>query len=307
MNGSLLEHANQLEGSSVHSMPTSTWLSFTIYVFDRAELIDWIMLVTLPSILRELGNPRWFFIRYSDERGIHLRLRIEVSNDDAALFASIVRERCTFPFFVTGCFKDQQWFLPAWAASPIASPSISDQPATEVEVVPYEPEVALYGKKGILAAEQFFFESSEVVLSVLQQLRHKQIRKSVALALMELCRRAFDPASDAGEFWNSYRDLWLQGMAAGAQWRSSFVGKAAMVSPDQLLCDGPMKGVVDRLEQAFAQAARAYASLEPGWLKNRSVVNQFVHLTNNRLGLAPLEESYLAQLLSTNAAVVLAP
>jgi thiopeptide-type bacteriocin biosynthesis protein len=60
------------------------WLYVKVYTGDQGAIFDDLILVTIPVLVQSLRPQRWFFIRYRDEHGVHLRIRLQVSLDEYA-------------------------------------------------------------------------------------------------------------------------------------------------------------------------------------------------------------------------------
>ena len=77
------------------------WIYFKVYLGQAVDKFDGLILETVPKILALERFERWFFLRYLDAHGVHLRLRFSFppgtprgSPDRSAPFASEGSRKC---------------------------------------------------------------------------------------------------------------------------------------------------------------------------------------------------------------------
>ncbi len=278
-------------------MTPRVWVYAKVYVHDRPEMLDWLVVSALPPVREQLGGARWFFLRYFDRTGVHLRVRFEVPATDAARVQEQLARALTVEYAAMdrAGFGGFGWFMPPLRPVPASG-------ATSTVVVPdvYLPEHDTYGVAEMSIAEDLFHRSSELVSAELaeRQAAGAGYAKHAVLGYMDAVREIFAPAADEAAFWTAYREHWLGSDPAVADaWRAPIVRQAERVAGTL----GGLPAPVRRTEAwrgALREAARRYAGAA-----GELAVRQFVHLTNNRLGITLIEESYLAQLLLAGKAV----
>lgn len=90
-----LIHNNRIVGLS-----DDGWLYLKLYGVDNR--IDEILSIDLLKLISELGNPCFFYIRYYDSKGLHIRLRIKFKDKDSCIarlnmvliWAEDLKKRC---------------------------------------------------------------------------------------------------------------------------------------------------------------------------------------------------------------------
>ena len=161
--------------------PADEWLYLRVYPgsMERLDELCRRELAAAVEVARRTARmDRWFFIRYIDSRGPHLRLRLRVRRQDRdALAAELARH-----------FAD-----------------------CHMETATYEPEYEKYGTGAeMLAAERNFEVSSESALDAWRD--ESKAREGVALAHMrDMVWRVFPDAHTRGQFLRNYARYWSQG------------------------------------------------------------------------------------------------
>lgn len=281
----------------------SEWLYLRIYPgrFENLDLL--IRAVVAPAARQRQHSPgveRWFFIRYLDARGPHLRLRYQVQAAAVAAWQQQLESLL-------------QQALPAVAAAtPAPARRLLPWPLPQAPVGPagyeldlYEPEYDKYGgEAGTAIAEKLFEASSELALAALAaEAGTGAGRAPLALTLMAAAAAAFVPVPDQAAFWDHYGWYWSGGdRGAAAGLRASFQAAArrraetvrqqcreiqALAAPEAWIA-----GYRQALEAAAAEVRAATLPVPPGEL-----CFHYVHMMNNRLGILPGEEAYLAELV----------
>lgn len=289
------------------SVDGSPWLYYKVYTAGGAAALEWLITHTLPEVVRCGAIDRWFFLRYRDRGGLHLRLRLHTST----AFAATLRE--TVEPLLKRALEEQPSAPPTRyrpTIPPLNAGAVArDKTVSRLESEEYEPEIDNFGVRGVSIAEHLFQASSEIVMRLLIDERAGRCsRKTLAPILMQDVLDAFPPAQGAPTFWERYARYWLgEDPAQIAAWQPLFMAKAEtlrsrglpVVVPDKQLPEAAVQHV--RTWRATLKVAtNAYASLdeEPARRHNGELAAHFVHLMNNRLGLLQLEEAYLATLLS---------
>jgi len=284
------------------------WLYYKLYLAEHHDRSDQALL-QLGAGLRQLpGCARWFFIRYVDLGGMHLRVRVlPRAGHEADLRAA-----------VTGLLERVAGELASYAGPDyvpmVTTPEMgrSDKRVlvgtggVRIESAVYEPEHEKYGARAEMPiAEQLFMASSQVALAILEdEAAGRYTRKTLVPHLMRAGLQCFDPAP-AARFWNHYALFWLGGASpAAADWHGKFMSKGAQLrghglevcGAEDALAPGARRQL-DAWRGALARARRAYLDQPQRSADIGVLCFNFVHMMNNRLGLASLEESYMATLL----------
>ncbi len=280
-------------------MMTRDWLHYALYPGVATRLEDVVCHVVAPAVARAKAvTPavRWFFLRYTDELGAHVRLRFGGPGP-----------------VVDGIYGEVDPLLRAGLAEVAASARKDGRTGAESSVAGcyhgiYEPELDKYGgPAGVELAEAVFQVSSEVTLAVLTNPDGGVVthRRAVALALMRQAVRvavgpAVDPAGVAA-FWQRHEWYWSGG-AAGAARRARYVQLAeerrarAVEQLDEVTRWPFLPGLLTTYHDALRGYAANLAASGVASTPTEAVLHH-VHLTNNRLGIPPAEEGLLARLL----------
>jgi thiopeptide-type bacteriocin biosynthesis protein len=280
----------------------ASWLYYKVYVGRIAAGLDYLITDTVPKLLVWGEIERWFFLRYCDEEGMHLRLRLKHRDNCSRLkgiFDQILDE-------ALGHLPR----IPAPLHRPVIVKPFERVPSRRsviriVESV-YEPEIEKFGSRGMVVAEQLFQLSSEIATSVLlNEATGASSRKTIVPILMAAVRSAFTPCFEPA-FWSSYSNYWLVGAGESVgQWQPRFRAKAAelrergvSVLVPELTLPAEIRAMVHRWRMGLVRAAAEFVALHessrPGPV---TLAFNFAHLMNNRLGILPLEEAYFATLL----------
>jgi thiopeptide-type bacteriocin biosynthesis protein len=236
----------------------------------------------LPVALAAVAPRRWFFVRYRDEIGLHVRLRLAVENARlAAASAQLERilERSTTSPLKLGGFEREN----------------------------YVPEVGKFGM-GIGIAEEVFHVSSEAALQVICEERQGVVsRKTVAPILMQCVADAYVNIEAQGKFWGRYAEYWLSFDHDGAaRWRALYLSKAeelaqtrASVMAASETLDVVTRQCIDVWSAALRESAQRFSAIRQGDERRRSeLAFHFIHLMNNRIGVLAIAEAYVATLLA---------
>ncbi len=285
------------------------WLFLKLYLGQAANKMDTFIVETIPKLVTLRGYDRWFFIRYLDDLGAHVRLRFRLPRDyqkDMDDFVAAVRSICD-----KGLVELAQY--PPTDYRPMVLP-----PGFDPEVVPdaivnivedtYEPEYDKFGGvRAMTIAEETFEASSEIALSVLKdESIGKYSRKTIAPCLMNIAIKEFEPHEETHLFWSEYSYFWLGGHTSTAEeWRKRFEIRYSQLQEQKIPIISPMTELAVEarkpLEQWLKQlriTTKAYNELESSSrVTGASLTFQFIHLMNNRLGISTFEEAYLATLL----------
>ncbi len=292
----------------------SDWLYFKLYLGGAVDRFDALIEHTLSRVLRDASFDCWFFLRYVDPTGVHLRLRLKPVAGETEPQRRRVEAICRqvlgeLPTLAVSSYRS---LVPTPRTTgldyPVVAPRRGVTTATRLAAEPYEPEWATYGgPTGMPIAERTFEVSSGIALAVLEEeIAGRCSRKSVAPGLMDTVRGTLIPRYNVARFWRDYSLYWLGGeSAAASDWRARFREKGrrlheaavpVVTPPDDLT--PRMRALVTGWQHRLADAKADYARLHRiGAIDLERLSLNFAHLMNNRLGLTVLEEAYLGALL----------
>lgn len=282
-----------------------TWLYYKLYVGKYYKQLDYLAMQATTDITKHEGVLNWFYIRYIDDGGIHLRFRIKVQAElektlDVS-FYKILHDFCS-------SLLEQ----PEPDYTPLVSLPESDNwddsfhALVVVKREQYEPEYDIYGKN-IEVAEELFGHSSEIAREVLllEQENPELSRKDIAPRLMFDAMQIFRPSDGDNAFLESFSNYWLAGSTELGNYKSTFEDKAfdlidagiAIVKPLDAYAS-PFQPLLTRWQQALKTCNDKYNKDKNfNAALNDRVLFYFVHLMNNRLGFTPLDEAYIAVIL----------
>ncbi len=279
--------ASLADGGEITPICGAPWTAFHLYAADGAGLPEVLLQVVLPAVgsfLADREIDSFFFIRYADEEGPHVRLRLRVPGGGGSAHAC--RRR-----------------LEALAGS-----------AARVAAHSFEPETERYGGEAALPwSLAFFAVSSANALAFEQQFGDRPRGRRLTLSLCVLLWQAWGLARSRSElcalldyyavgpqqhpeaaalaeagFHSGRADL--SGLLGGELERLLALGRGDPASPPALTSAA-----------AMALAARAFdACLDDLPAAARwSTLSSQMHMTANRLGLVNAEETYVTRLLGS--------
>lgn len=280
----------------VTGAPAGRWIA--VHVYYRTDQDDLLLRCVGPLAgrLRLAGDiDRFFFLRYW-QGGLHLRLRWHCRPDRA----DAVRDRVHHELRTYLARRpSRQPVDPAGHAAALQRLARLEGERAEAAIVPdnsvldatYEPELGKYGgAAGVAAAEQVFDHSSRAVLRGLQLCRSRpKARLGLGVRMMMLTLGAAGlPAGEAAGFLARYADFWSAYLPPGARrrWPELAAGYDAGGYPPAAL------GVDPELDRLAGEWAAAVAGAVAG--RDSQLLFNHLHTHNNRLGIAPAHESYLA-------------
>lgn len=299
-----------IAGHHGRAAETFEWAYYKLYVGASYEALDFVITDCIEEAIQRFGEHGWFFLRYLDEGGLHLRVRFRLEKTTLAetepkLFAalhdglSLLSQRLPNPYMPLLTFGGFTVNPPQQVLS------------ANCQRCDYEPEFDAYGgETGVAIAEQVFCASSVLARAILLKESAAELsRKNCALPLYIEAVNTFVPDRDVNGFLERYANFWLSGDATLAAHKGAFIDKAySMVDDgltivpsvseyDRLVADvtGQWKAVLISARDRYERQCPAYSKVLADTL-----AFHFVHLMNNRLGFNTVEESYLAILLSTS-------
>jgi thiopeptide-type bacteriocin biosynthesis protein len=273
--------------ATIHS--PEDWICFHIYP-PEFRLLDDVVQRVLPALLataREVGNlERWFFLRYVDRRGWHIRLRLKGGLEARKRWRQAV-----------GRLLDKVMSFEA----PV-------KPGYTVE--PYSPEYAKYGgPSGVVLAERLFDASSNFAIPVLTSVRHSETRRNaLALHLMNATIDSFGLNEKRRQqllrfylwYWSGQDALGAAQKRMDAESRAENEIAAIDSELSQIANDDKTRTIVDEYCRQVRRAIEDQRlSGERLAIPLSRLCSLCLHLANNRLGIVPADEAYLAALLLT--------
>ncbi|MDH6114340.1 thiopeptide-type bacteriocin biosynthesis protein [Kitasatospora sp. MAP12-15] len=266
---------------------------------DRLDLAVQTLLPELLPIVSGGGAHRWFFIRYTDWNGPHLRLRV---HGQRALLDHLQRE---LPSMAKSCAE-----IAAQPCEPHASlvpldASLFKGRHTGLDTALYEPELDKYGgPQGVDAAELLFTRSSELALKA-NTLAKTSDRAALTVLLMRASvavvqrMHGIRPGSpSSADYWERHLYWWT--CDAGTEAERLRDGLRQQAKEEQAILQGlerlsadtwTLSRVADWSAAVTAyleQAATTAVPRTPGHL----IFHQN-HMMANRLGILPREEALL--------------
>lgn len=282
------------------------WIYYKLYLGSKAECAD---AVLVDFCQRMMANPlleKWFYLRFLDEQGFHIRLRALAHEGQRGAAEQTLREDCL------KVLDQLHEFLPSTYQAMVSLPDYA-MPASPVsdarvffEADVYQRETDKYGsEEAVAVAEDLFHISSELAYHILDdEAQGHYSRKTLAPCLMHAAQQAF-PSPEFDDYWRQISLYWLGGESPAANdWRQRFLRKAeelkaggySIITPDDQL-PPQAQAVMTRWRAVLAQTAQRLAQLSSPVARADVLSLNFSHLMMNRLGIATLEESYLACLL----------
>jgi thiopeptide-type bacteriocin biosynthesis protein len=285
------------------------WLYFKLYPGRHVDRADALIAAAAQCVHAIDPTLPWFYLRYFDATGFHLRLRVRPEPADRDAVAARLQQALQavldgLPDMAPNLH--QPMVLPRGAkGDPLGALAQGKAPSLALD--DYEPEYDKYGgARGTPLAEVLFADSSRIALALLADERAGLYdRKQLAPWLMQICFDVFKPAT-ARRYFRQYSQFWLGGDTPAAEdWRDRFFAKAralesggAVLLPEPQALPAEAARVLDDWRDALQRTRAAYVAAGRGAAAGSDVLAfNFSHLMNNRLGLSALEEAYLATLL----------
>ncbi|GII81390.1 hypothetical protein Sru01_63720 [Sphaerisporangium rufum] len=273
-----------------------SWLYCAIYpgAFERLDGVVQDLVAGTHHRLETAGeHGRWFFLRFLDLGGPHIRLRVQ---GPAALLDDVYTDLTgRFPGFLREMRSD-----PSAPVESLPGPLPMDY-WEAVDVRLYEPESRRYGgAEGVHAAEGGFMRSSEIALrAVCEELDRPRRQALAALTMKNVLRHCLPGAEE--QFWSRYFWYWTgRDEPLASAGRAAAVAAATRLAPAIRAAENglPPQLVLDAGDYGDAVRATAAGAIAAGVsLTTWQWVFHLLHLHNNRLGITPADEAVLAALL----------
>lgn len=302
---------------------SKVWLSLHLYVTggiytgscDQALCSVLPPFISLPQVRNHVSS--FFFIRYGDEYGSHLRIRF---CGDKGKLAHIIEP--LFKEHVCDSFPDE---LGIQHSQP-PKDNLEGVFPTLVRSVPYEPETNRYGgPEGVSLAESFFELSSRIALAYLPQICEggNSVRLGKSLLLMIVLLQTFlSERVLVIRLLDQYKNSFLYNIATDKE--REFLHNAFETGYDRqgdglrvyvtetwnrLSSGSPLTDTLNMyrdelgpLRQTFDMYVKAGVLRRKDIFDNRieaihSILPSYLHMMNNRLGVSLYEEAYLSYLI----------
>lgn len=242
---------------------------------------------------------RWFFLRYVEERGPHLRLRARVRPEAIDTVQTAVDERLELGLAALA-------EAPGGRAALLlegASPALGGGRLRALDRALYEPELEKFGgPDGIVAAERAFLSSSRLALEAVLRTPRSRERVRLASGIMVRLAAVVAPESPPA-LWTRYAEVWSGARKPGREGILDRLSRPAARLAHELAAtadpaeEDPVLGALS--EQHIRAVTDCLAAAGGRKIpRTMDLAFQLFHLTNNRLGLAPLEEALVALALA---------
>ncbi|HXE11319.1 MAG TPA: thiopeptide-type bacteriocin biosynthesis protein [Bryobacteraceae bacterium] len=296
-------HRSQAPASVDPSSPDD-WLYFKIYPRQFHQLDRVIEQIVHPAICRASENSgleRWHFLRYADERGWHIRLRLRGAKQFHEEWSREIRELVDSALPQLG----ERQPAPRLISSTASFDTRPTEPGCESGT--YEPEYEKYGGAiGVAIAEELFEASSDTAVKALLAIQNPTERFLLYLSLTRsLVQRFHRTPDEQRRFLEYYLWYWSgqdrpgasqarQKLREAARHRRTFVRHQL----DGLAEHAHINSLVDQQEKDLAHTLNTLRAAEDEITETPARLSfDYLHMNNNRLGVLPSEEAYLAALL----------
>ncbi|MEU9003197.1 thiopeptide-type bacteriocin biosynthesis protein [Streptomyces sp. NPDC059982] len=290
----LLERADR-----AHLALDTDWWYVRAYP-GHPDLMDEATRVLIPWLVdraAEENAPAWFFTRYWDMSGHHLRLRLTCSADGV----DRVHDRLTE---LVGLLHSLGRPAAAERLVPRSVPQGLPQ-VKQARCCLYAPELAKYGgSSGVARAEELFTVSSRwYVDHRIGHLTPLFDRAALAVRYMSTLVRAALPEAARTDFWTAHRRQWgpqLRMAAPAHNELRHLLSRAAKGSGavTKRLDAHLLEGVEAQVEEVVRTLDLAAADQNP--VPRTALMLNYLHMDLNRWGFVPAEESLLGVIASAN-------
>lgn len=282
------------------------WVFYSIYPGSQGYLDEVVTEIVAPLVEKWAsgeGVHNWFFIRYIDEQGPHVRLRFQVEEDFVDFYEEALEKliESKLETVLSRPPSEQKRLLPFLQGG--------QEPAGEVtfQLEEYEPEYEKYGgMKGVAIAERCFASSSRLAVTAMNAEKNRIIdRFHLALLTMEkTVDQAGLSAEEKNRLWEKILHYWSgtefredgklkESLRIAAQKRGKWIQNHLEQYRQNQKVEELLSEYVQSLQETFRQVRETpQITLSPSHL-----AFHYIHMMNNRLGVWPLEEAYLGALL----------
>lgn len=276
--------------------PSEDWWFVRVYP-GSSRSMDLAVQAVVPWVrarAEEMAAKRWFFMRYLDTNGHHVRLRIQSDPDSLDAVHTRIPElnRLLHQLSVRG---GEQRLIPGADLGELSG-------GRGIRAAPYSPELEKYGgARGFEAAlDLFCFASRWSAEYEVASLHQPTQRAALAFHYQQcLVQAALPSAEQQSAFWSAHRRQWGPQLRILLPTRDAFsahltklkkaVGKAELSQRQRA-------GIGD-LVAAMTQATQDAQAAAPTISPHRFLL-ELMHMDMNRWGLMPAEECLIGFLAS---------
>ncbi|MDL5142787.1 thiopeptide-type bacteriocin biosynthesis protein [Bacillus atrophaeus] len=287
------------------------WVFYSIYV-PRAEYLEKIIVNIVTPAVQQIKNSvqvhKWFFIRYIDMQGPHIRLRFLVDEAEMEAAEELLEERFSqcLSAVIAEPVPDLSRLLPVKAETADFESGFQQEE--------YEQEYEKYGGlQGVDVAENIFQSSSELaLLFVNHDYFSDKDRFDLALLLMKItAEKASLSEAETRQLWESMLHYWsgadyTEGISYKIKLEEAAKKRVDVINQvmERMAADPRVKELTDGygqvLEYAFSEIKKSKKIRTPV----SHLAFHYIHMMNNRLGVWPIEEAYLGALLAHTSGYV---
>lgn len=280
------------------------WIHYNIYTGKLEKMdsvIENILFPLIENIQLEIDVKKWFFMRYIDQEGPHLRFRLLVPSTMWKKTIVFMEEESDSIITHIKEMPDinMQRLLPVGSHTDFPS-------GVKIELGLYDPEVKKYGGQlGLEYAEDLFQASTKLVGNFISQINEIKVDRfelalnimkwtveSSSLSQQELYTFIYEYVLYWGDSGYGQSNMTTH-LLKQAENKSDYIEKV-FANGNQFSNNPYMKDYLERLQNLLKLAKDS----EDIQQTERSLLFHYLHMMNNRIGVWPIEEAYLAALLS---------
>ncbi|MFH8493186.1 thiopeptide-type bacteriocin biosynthesis protein [Streptomyces coeruleorubidus] len=279
-----------------------------------------------PTFLRDVIRPvvrdagmrdRFWYLRYW-QGGPHIRLRLHRASDETveSVRGMLAAAMPTLNAEQASEYEEQSSLQPGLADLEGAKPEEVRAPGT-IEPTPYSPEYAKYGgTTGLRIAEELFRSTSAAVLDLLADRSDRELKASPAGLAMRIMAMSLKGSGldmeQSQDFLSAYEEDWLRWVPPGYEekWAAVYEKTRSRVTN---LCGAVWRdGATDVFHDIYATALNStlsvqekptgsdFAELALEGTPYAGCLANYIHTTNNRLGILPAAEAFLAYVIRSS-------
>lgn len=284
------------------------WTSLHIFYHDVSKYDEFLLKICtmLDQFRKEKKIEKWFFIRYW-EGGPHIRVRmLRASKESIMVFKNMAHSfmKENPPKYLV--HRDEYYKDNKFDGKPIDGATLPWYKNGEIVEIAYEQEIERYGgKEAMSMSETIFCYSSYLVKSILESTKdsfHKKLIFAEALTWIEVeeFRKVYG-RQNSYEFLNVYKENWsgfLYHTENEKQIQIFFdVNRDPLISARKIFLNNQeFMNLIQLIKDEILKIAEC--------VKNKDymdyIIASQIHMTNNRLGAAPIFEYFIAQHLIEN-------
>ncbi|MDO7907923.1 thiopeptide-type bacteriocin biosynthesis protein [Paenibacillus sp. JX-17] len=275
------------------------WVHYHVYPGSLVKLDNGVESVIAPVVKLlqdQYAVKQWFFIRYFDRSGAHLKLRFQVKQRELKEFLSSAESGISSHLAMIESEKP----LNHQRLIPYRYDARENIPKYTRNI--YEPELTKYiNDKYLSLSENLFCSSSELVCMLMKKINSKDINRyewSLILTERILMGLALE-REEITSFHQTNLDYWSGSPSMSSRLREAAYHKRdvidSMMNPQQVERTDSIQGEDAYVTQTVSILKEA--EKEYGRSALRHLLFHYSHMMNNRLGIWPIEEAYLSALM----------